>query len=312
MSARTLITGVGGFTGRWLAESLRADGADVVGLGRSPTTTAAVVGYYACDVTVAEAVREVIEEVRPSRVYHLAACTPAASAESLHATIVDGFRNLHSALMQTASRTGELVRMLVVGSAAELGTAGAAQLPAAETAFCDPATAYGKAKLAVTRIVRDLPVDGLVQVVAARSFNLVGPGLPEHLALGRFARQVQAVRSGISQRIQCGTLGHRRDFVDVRDAVEGYRAVMQHGRAGETYNICRGRSHRIGDLLQTMLRLADVAPTIEESIDPRRCDDLRDVFGDISKTATECGWRVSLPIEHSLQDLLFAFPVTSA
>ncbi len=312
MSARTLITGVGGFTGRWLAESLRADGADVVGLGRSQATTAAVGGYYACDVTDASAVRDVIAEVCPSRVYHLAACAPAAPADVLHATIVDGFRNLHSALMQNVSRTGEPVRMLVIGSAAELGMAGAAQLPATEAAPCEPATAYGKAKLAVTRIVRDLPVDGLVQVVTARAFNLVGPGLPEHLALGRFARQVQAVRAGESHKILCGTLGHRRDFVDVRDAVEGYRAVMQFGRAGEIYNICRGRSHRIGDLLQTMLRLADVAPTIEESTAAPRCDDLRDVFGDVSKTAAECGWRASLSIERSLQDLLSVFPVMSA
>lgn len=312
MSGRTLITGVGGFTGRWLAESLRADGIDVVGLGRSPTTTAAVGQYYACDVADASAVREVIAEVRPSRVFHLAACPHAAPVEMLHATIVDGFRNLYSAITQTATSTGEPVRMLAIGSAAELGKIGVAQLPAGENAPCDPATAYGRAKLAVTRIVRDLPVDGLVQVVSARTFNLVGPGLPEHLALGRFARQVQAVRAGDSHNILCGTLGHRRDFVDVRDAVEGYRAVMQQGRAGETYNICRGRSHRIGDLLETMLRLADVAPTIEESTAVLRCDDVCDVVGDDSKTAAECGWRASLPIESSLQDLLFAFPVTSA
>ena len=312
MSGRTLITGVGGFTGRWLAESLRADGVDVFGLGRTPENTAAVGRYYACDVADAVTLRQVVEEVRPSRVYHLAACAPSAPAEVLHATIVDGFRNLHSALMQTASRTGEPLRLLSIGSAAELGTAGAAQLPVGEDALCDPATAYGRAKLAVTRIVRDLPADGLVEVVSARTFNLVGPGLPEHLALGRFARQVQAVRAGDSHKILCGTLGHRRDFVDVRDAVEGYRAVMQYGRAGEIYNICRGRSHRIGDLLQTMLRLADVAPMIEESTVVPRCDDVCDVFGDVSKTAAECGWRASLPIESSLQDLLFAFPVTSA
>ncbi|MBA4019502.1 MAG: hypothetical protein C0483_20245 [Pirellula sp.] len=312
MAARTLITGVGGFTGRWLAEALRADGVDVFGLGRSPTTAAAVAGYYACDVADASAVREVIEDVRPSRVYHLASCAPTASSEVLHATVVDGFRNLYSALAQTAARTGDSVRMVTIGSAAELGTAGTAQLPAREDSPCEPATPYGKAKLAVTRIVRDLPIGGPVQVVTARTFNLVGPGLPEHLALGRFARQVQAVRAGESQRILCGTLGHRRDFVDVRDAVEGYRAVMQNGRPGETYNICRGRSHRIGDLLDMMLRLADVAPMIEESSGAPRCDDIEDVFGDVSKTHAECAWRASLPIERSLQDLLSVFPAMSA
>lgn len=312
MSVRTLITGVGGFTGRWLAESLRADGVEVVGLGRSPTTAAAVGHYYACDVADAETLRQVFDEVRPACVYHLAACPPTAPVEELHATIVDGFRNVCSALRQTASRTCEPVRLLAIGSAAELGVSGAARLPVREDAPCDPASAYGRAKLAVTRMVRDLPAGGAVQVLLARTFNLIGPGLPEHLALGRFARQVQAVRAGDSQRILCGTLGHRRDFVDVRDAVDGYRAVMQHGRTGEVYNICRGNSYRIGDLLRTLLRLADVAPTVEEATSAHRCDDLPDVFGDVSKTAAECGWRATLPIDRSLQDLLSAFPVTSA
>lgn len=311
MRPRILITGVGGFSGRHLAERLRAIG-EVFGLGRSPTAGVPLDGYFACDLTDAATVRNVVDEVRPDHVYHLAVCATTAPAAEHQAVIVDGFRNLLAALKDTTSRNDARVKLLVVGSAAELGTPGTQILPAAEDAPCEPASDYGRAKLAVTRLVRKMPPSGNVAVVEARTFNLVGPGMNEALSLGHFAQQIAAVRRGENDRIRCGNLEHRRDYVDVRDAVAGYQAVLERGRPGEIYNICSGRSWQLGELLRWMLRLAGVESVPEANPNRPQAGDLPDVYGDPRKSVLECGWRATTPMERSLSDLLSALPVASA
>ena len=39
-----------------------------------------------------------------------------------------------------------------------------------------------------------------------------------------------------------GNLNARRDFTDVRDVVEAYGLLAEHGKAGETYNVGRGEA----------------------------------------------------------------------
>lgn len=311
MHGPTLITGISGFTGRHLAARLCA-AEEVVGLGLAATTEVDVARYVACDLADAARVREVIDEVAPARVYHLACCPPTAPVERLQSVIVDGFRNLAAALQRSAVATGRRVRMLTVGSAAELGFCGTQKLPAGEHAPCEPTSDYGRAKLAVTRIVCEArPTEGL-EIVVARTFNLVGPGLGESLALGRFAQQIAAYRRGEIDRIRCGRLDHRRDYVDVRDAVAGYQLLLEHGRPGEVYNVCSGRSRQMDELLKLMLQAAEVDAPIEIADDRPQAGDVVDVYGDPRKTVVECGWSARTPIQRSLSEMLSAVPVMSA
>lgn len=302
---RILLTGIGGFVGRHLIERLRADDGDaeLVGLGTAAICEVPCDRYLSCDLTDPQATLSAVEEARPDEVYHLAALTAEASAERLHAVNVGGFTNLCDALRGWAERRGESVRVLAVGSAAELGDVGVARLPVREEAPCEPTTAYGRSKLEMTRrALRESP-RGPLRVSVARTFNLVGPGMGSNLALGRFARQIAAVRRGEADVVRCGNLAARRDYVDVRDACSAYVAVARHGRAGELYNVCAGRSYRIGDLLALLVAASGgPVPIVEEQI--ARIGDVADVYGDPTKTARDTGWSASTPIESSLRDLL--------
>jgi GDP-4-dehydro-6-deoxy-D-mannose reductase len=193
--------------------------------------------------------------------------------------------------------------MLVVGSAAELGIAGATRLPVAENACCQPQTAYGRSKWEATRLALAEPPDGPLAIVVARPFNLVGPGLSPRLALGSFARQIADVVHGRADAIRCGLLDARRDYLDVRDAVEAYRLLAERGRPGQLYNVCAGRSYRIGELLQRMLALAGVKAAIHSN-PADRAGDLADIYGDPGKIAAECGWAAKIDIDRSLADLV--------
>jgi GDP-4-dehydro-6-deoxy-D-mannose reductase len=304
-ASRVLITGVNGFTGRWLVAHLRSGPKlHVAGLGRSADTQLDLDSYAACDVRQAEPLTDAVARVRPEFVFHLAGCNAFFPAEEIEAVNVRGFEHLLGAL--TAVKSGRPVRLLTIGSAAELGRQGAAQLPVNEEAPCQPESVYGQSKWAVTRRVLAGGHPAGVEVLVARTFNLAGPGLDRRLALGHFVAQIAAFERGEIDALRCGRLDTRRDYLDVRDAVAAYAAIIERGRPREIYNVCSGRSHSLREILETMLRLADVRATILADDAQSRPGDLTEIYGSLAKLEATTGWRPTTPLAQSLADMLAA------
>jgi GDP-4-dehydro-6-deoxy-D-mannose reductase len=302
---RILITGACGFTGRHLVARLKAERpAAIVGLDVYLHSQAGQAGWHSvrCDLTDPAAVRRAVVAARPDVVFHLAGRFRAASADQFRQANVEGLRHLCAALRQAAEATRRQIRMVAVGSAAEIGTA--ARLPVTEDAVCLPRSDYGGSKLEATRLALSEPADGPLAILVARPFNLIGPGQDEHSAPGSFARQVAAVARGEADAVHCGNLDTRRDFVDVRDAVEAYVALANQGRPGHIYNVCAGRSFRIRDLLQILIDAT--GGNVPVLADPSRIrpNDVLDIYGDHAKLTQETGWEPRIPLHQSLTELL--------
>lgn len=266
------------------------------------STSPTPIDYVPCDLADGDRLAQVVREVRPDVVFHLAALA-RGTPEQLQRTNVDGFVALCHALRTLRHPAGRPTRVVTVGSAAEIGAAGFAAPPVTETVSCQPETDYGRTKHEVTRLALSEPIDGPLHIVVARPFNLIGPGLSEQLALGSFARQIAAVLRREASAVSCGPLDAQRDFVDVRDAVRAYTALATGGRAGHVYNVCTGRAHRIGDLLAQMILAtgADV-PVVAEPAS-RESGPIA-AFGDPAKLYRETGWKACVPLAASLTDLL--------
>lgn len=309
---RTLITGVCGFTGRHLVARLKRDrNRAIFGLDTSPTAEPFLDDYFACDLTDASAVNRAIDSARPDLVIHLAGLIGAAPAARMHEVNVGGFASLCAALRRAGRGSNGLIRLVALGSAAEIGAAGARRLPVAEDVCCVPANPYGQSKLAITRLALAEPPDSPLRIIVARPFNLIGPGLGAQLALGNFVRQIAAVARGEAEAVHCGPLEARRDFVDVRDAVDAYVRLAERGRSGQIYNVCAGCSFRIGDLLERLIAIAGVTPRIIVQPSPR-AGDLPDLYGAHDKLTRETGWRPTFSMEQSLADLWMAARTQSA
>ena len=302
---RILVTGVGGFSGRHLVSRLRLRGPGaIVGLDCAVGLPVDLDLFIECDLTDPGAVSEAVWRARPDVVIHLAGVFGAASPKVIWSVNFRGFGHLCAALRGYQREKGLPIRLVTVGSAAELGSTGAARLPVTEKAACLPETDYGKSKLAVTRLAQMEPTDGPLQIVVARPFNLVGPGLSGSLSLGSFARQIAAVNRGEAEAIHCGPLSARRDFLDVRDAADAYLGLAERGRAGQVYNVCAGRSFQIGDQLQEMIAAAGGGIPVVEDSSRRRRGDLPDIYGDHTKITRETGWHPTIPMWRSLADLM--------
>jgi GDP-4-dehydro-6-deoxy-D-mannose reductase len=298
---RVLVTGVNGFTGRHLAAALADDPECVVcGTGRRARSSVPVADYRPCDITNDDDVRGVVEWAAPEVVYHLAGSWGDASVEGLIDVNVGGFERLRGALRRLASQ--KRVRLLVVGSAAEIGLVPPEQLPVDESIECRPLTAYGQSKHAVVQAALAEPRDSGLEIVVARPFNLIGAGLNDRLAPGRFAAAVRAVARGETDTIRCGWLDGRRDYLDINDAVRAYRLLIEHAPTGTLANVCSGRSVRTGDLLARLLELAGIQATVVAADSPRE-GDIADIRGSHARLSSLTDWQPTITFEQSLAAL---------
>ncbi len=139
--------------------------------------------------------------------------------------------------------------------------------------------------------------------------NLVhntGPRRGEVFVESNFAKQVAEIEAGLREPvIHVGDLKPRRDYSDVRDIVRGYWVLLERGEPGEVYNLCSGRSWAIQQVLDFLLAHSAVRG-ISVKTDPARLrpSDVMVLEGDPSKIEKALGWRVEIPFERTLADLL--------
>jgi len=144
-----------------------------------------------------------------------------------------------------------------------------------------------------------------LDVVRTRSFAHAGPGQTSRFALPSFAQQIAAIeREGAEPVLRVGNLEVTRDITDVRDVADAYVAILDRGRAGAAYNVCRGVGVKLATLAEALVARARRPIRIE--VDPARVRpaDVQYLVGDPSAVARDCGWSARIPIERTLDDLI--------
>jgi GDP-4-dehydro-6-deoxy-D-mannose reductase len=81
--------------------------------------------------------------------------------------------------------------------------------------------------------------------------------------------------------------------------------LMEQGEPGEVYNLCSGKSWAIQQVLDFLLDQSRVK-SISVQTDPARLrpSDVMVLEGDPAKIEKATGWKVEIPFERTLKDLL--------
>ena len=298
-----LVTGGTGFLGRHLLGALadrETPGIEVVVLGRQAPPRGSSGAFVAADLDDPSGLGRTIAAIEPDVVFHLAGRTPPATPEAYYRG--NTMATVH--LLDALRARNQPARVILAGSAAELGPVTADRLPVAEDYRCRPSDSYGLSKwLATTAGLAARPP---LEVVAARIFNPIGPGLATSQAFGRFAARL-AEPGPDPLCLTVGDLEARRDFVDVRDVARALIALAGRGQAGSVYHVGTGQSRRVGEGLDHLVRLSgreveievtvDVEPRIGAGVGPS------DSRADIARIVAETGWRPLFGWTRSLDDL---------
>lgn len=261
---KTLITGSGGFCGKHLTRYLKDLGEEVHTLSRGGDPTP--FHHSIEDITDIGTIASILKLIKPDTVFHLAGVS-SASDPTLFYRVNTQYA---VALLGALERIGHgNCPVLLVGTSAEYGNVTQDHLPIREDLPPCPYNHHGISKLAQTYVGLAAHASGY-PVVIVRPFNVIGPGMPEHLVIQSFVSQIAKASEGkISPEIHVGNLKSSRDFVDVRDVVKIYWKLLNLPAAyGQVINVCSGKGTVIGDILSKLLQFAGVQAEIK--IDPLR------------------------------------------
>lgn len=282
-----LVTGSTGFLGHAVTERLTASGYSFITLGRAATGLSSRHLRFDADRSSLSDLPEMLAGLEPRWVLHLAGAPPASRPETAYRVNAGMLGQIIAALGVRVSR------IVAIGTAAEYGETLMSNEPAAESAPCLPVGTYGLSKYAQTTVALAARRRG-VPITIARTFNLVGPGVPDHLSLGRFVQQLRG-EAGRTGTLRVGALEKRRDFVEVGAAATAIIGLATSAaEMPAVVNVCSGISTPLRDWLEGLIAATGFEVAVETDSSLRRSFDPDDVVG-CNALLRACGFDIPAP-----------------
>ncbi len=278
---RILVTGLEGFTGRYLQSELESCGHTVIGL--------------ASDLTDAAEVSDEIYRVRPEAVVHLAGITFVGHGEpkTFYEINLIGTRNLLEALERHAP---DVRGVLLVSSANVYGNRSQGVL--SEDMYADPANDYAISKLAMEYLAK-LWMDRLPLFIV-RPFNYTGIGQDEDFLIPKIVKHFKT-RARI---IELGNLDVWREFGDVRTVAGIYRRLLECCPAGETLNVCTGVTYSLREVIAFCEDITGHGIDVRVNPGFVRINEVRELKGDNGRLKGVLGEWDDFSLEETLRWML--------
>jgi GDP-4-dehydro-6-deoxy-D-mannose reductase len=238
--------------------------------------------YIKCDMGNADAIRTLIKQVRPRRIFHLAGSFSNSYDVDYQVNALSA-RHLCETLKAECIET----RLILIGSAAEYGHVLPHENPVREDHVLQPVSIYGLTKAIQTHFATYYAQHHAVNVVVARLFNLHAPGLSERLFIGRVEQLIARFKREEINVIEVGNLESQRDYLKIGDAISQLLLIADKGKAGEVYHMASGRPVRMRDLLADMLAEAHLNMSVVregQPADGKISYDIPIIYADMSKT----------------------------
>lgn len=263
---KAIVTGAGGFAGRWLVRDLQDAGWRVTTLSRRPPAD-----------RTGDLLTQPLRGLSADVVFHLAAFSnPSESVGAEDEVYASNVAATARVLREIRAR-----RFVVVSSC---------QVHAEP-----PRTPYAASKRCAEAVALASDRD----VVVVRPFNHTGPGQSADYVCPSIARQIARAERGGPRVIRLGNLSARRDFLDVRDVVRAYRRAAERGARGAAYDVATGRPIAIGSIASTLASLSRVRVRIQGTKGAATV-----LSGDPLPFRRATGWGPEIPLRATLADLL--------
>jgi GDPmannose 4,6-dehydratase len=303
---RTLITGITGQDGSYLAEALLAGGNEVHGLVRQsslmqrsrldslPACAAARAEgrlklHYA-DLTDSSSLQWLVRQVKPSAIYHLAGQSHVKVSFDLpeYTAETTGLGTLR--LLEAMRQNVPEARFFLAATSEIFGEP--AESPQNEKTPVAPINPYAAAKLYALNLVRVYRRAYGLFACAGILFNHESPRRGENYVTRKIARGAAQIAKGLEKGLHLGTLTPRRDWGWAPDYVEGMRAILGAERPDD-FVLATGETHSVGEFCELAFRAVglDYRDHVVLDAEYARPVDITGTRGDAGKAARELGWR---------------------
>ncbi|HOS39133.1 MAG TPA: GDP-mannose 4,6-dehydratase [Spirochaetota bacterium] len=311
---KILITGFSGFVSSYFLEHLSSSKESVSILGLDLFHPQFPVDRYrdiecrfeAINLLHKEKVDNLIFQFQPQYILHLASYSSVAFSWR---NPIESFRNntnIFLNLVDTVRDLGIECRLLSIGSSEEYGNVPEKSIPITEELETRPVSPYAVARVSQEMLSR-VYVDGYgMDIVMTRSFNHIGPQQKELFVVPSFVKQmVEMKKRGLTRGVlHTGDVSIVRDFLDVRDVVSAYSALLLHGKRGEIYNVCSGIGRSLRQVVDLIAEKLSLEIEIQEDPKMIRPNDNNIVVGSNEKIKKTTGWMNDIPFEKSIDDII--------
>lgn len=301
---KALITGITGQDGSYLAELLLSKGYEVHGIIRrastfntgrighiyvDPHSKGARLFLHYGDISDAEQINNIIFNIKPDEVYHLA----AQSHVRVSFDIPEYTGNITALgttrILEAIRRSGNNIKFYQASSSEMFGSAFP---PQSETTQFQPQSPYACAKLYsywLTRNYRDgyniLASNGIL-------FNHESPRRGETFVSRKITRAVVGILTGKQDKLYLGNLSAKRDWGYAPEYAEMMWRILQQGKPDD-YVIGTGESHSVKELVEEAFSYVGLKWNKYVRIDPRyfRPTEVNNLIANIKKVKKVFKWQ---------------------
>ena len=301
---KTLITGITGQDGSYLAEFLLNKGYEVHGLIRRSSTfntgridhlykdmhdpEARMYLHYG-DLSVSAHLTNLLSDIKPDEIYHLGAQshvrvsfdTPEYTGD------ITGLGTIR--LLEAIRKTGIRTRFYQASSSEMFG---AAPPPQSELTPFQPQSPYAAAKVYSYYVVKNYREAYNIFACNGILFNHESPRRGETFVTRKITRAAARIKLGLQKKLYLGNLDAKRDWGFAGDYVEVMWMMLQQDKPDD-FAIATGETHSVREFVERVFEKLDLDYRRYVEIDERyfRPTEVDVLLGDSTKAQETLGWK---------------------
>jgi GDPmannose 4,6-dehydratase len=314
---RALITGITGQDGSYLAEHLLGLGYEVHGtirtttqdlgdtrVGHLVTGDEPAVTLHITDLADSHSLGRLIEEIRPTEVYNLAAQSHVRASfdQPIHTGNVTGLGAVR--LLEAIRTTDPSIRFYQASSSEMFGST---PPPQGENTPFHPRSPYAVAKVyAYWATVNHRESYG-IHASNGILFNHESPRRGKEFVTRKITATIPRLMSGEQTKLYLGNLDARRDWGHARDYVKAMHMMVNHDEPMDLV-VGTGVAHSVRDFLDAAFGVVDLDWQDYVEIDPKfyRPAEVDYLQADITNLRETIGWEPEISFDELVRDMVEA------
>ena len=261
MVKKSLITGITGQDGSYLAELLLEKGYEVYGIIRRASTfntgriehirTNPKLSLIYGDLSDGSNISRIIEKVKPDEIYHLGAQSHVRVSFDLPEYTGD-VTGLGTLRILDAIREARIKTKFYQASSSEMFGL-VQEVPQKETTPFYPRSPYGCAKVYAYWITKNYRESYNLFACNGILFNHESPRRGETFVTRKITRGLARIKLGIDDKLYLGNLDAKRDWGYAKDYVEGMWRMLQQDKPDD-YVLATGETHTVREFVETVCK----------------------------------------------------------
>jgi UDP-glucose 4-epimerase len=303
MNKKILITGGAGFIGSAVIRELQQFGHEIfvidnLSFGNREFIDIDDAHFFENDIRDREKVFELMKEIQPEWVLHLAAVhfIPYCNQHPFESSNINiqGTINVYDAIRTT----GSIKKIFFASTAAVYPIYDDA---VSEDHAVNPLDIYGLSKLTGERLSREFHLESGIPTVVCRFFNAFGPNETNPHLIPEIQDQINAGK----RTINLGNLTPKRDFIHTYDMARAVRMLMEKSDIEHnTFNLGRGIEYSVTEIVEAFERQLGEKITIEVEQSRVRKTERMHLLADVSKLKAATGWEPEWGIDEGIKTLI--------